>query len=134
MVHKTSKAKWGQHSTCFYDIYNVIDQVMPGWYIYLKFTQTAVHHFCELHITNLTSELCAESRTNAFTNPIPGFKWNWSKRQLKIELLLLGYLFRRRIVHSREISRVGWNSREFLRKKNLTDYLILQRENQRWKW
>ncbi len=58
MAYKTSKARWCQDGTCHYDTYNGNNPVVLSWHIYKKFTQTNVHHFCELHITNLTSELC----------------------------------------------------------------------------
>ncbi len=33
---------------------------VPSWHIYMKFTQMDAHNFCELHITNLSSELCVK--------------------------------------------------------------------------
>ncbi len=55
MTHKTTKARWCHDGTCHYDTYNINDQMVPSWYIYMKFTLTGVDHFCELYITNLTS-------------------------------------------------------------------------------
>ncbi len=54
----------------------------------MKFTQIYVHHFYELHITNLTSELCTESCTHAFVIPYPELSETDQNRNSKLKMQL----------------------------------------------
>ncbi len=85
-------------------------QLVPSWHIYMKFIQMSIHNFCELHITNLTSELCAECRlqhnflfnfwavcqvfTNALTIPKPELSEIDQNPNSKWSFCLLGTFFK----------------------------------------
>ncbi len=59
----------------------------------MKFIQIDIHQFCELHITNLNSKLCAGSCSNALTIPYPELSEMDQNLNSKSSFCLLGTFF-----------------------------------------